>query len=261
MKSKVLLRIILMLCITAVGVFGFLIVREFVVDGRSRGFYEGVSGSVERRPESEGDSEVVGADESDGSSSGEDDEWVPYVDFEALSVEFPGIVGWIRLEGSVLDYPVMQYSDNDRFLTHLPDGTYHRNGSIFLDYRNSSDFSDKSILIFGHETRSGDMFGILKNYRDQEFYNENPVMYLHSPYADYRLVLFAAHLAHSQRDHPPLYFEDDDEFLMYIDHLKNISLFKSDITVDADDIIVSLCTCAYDFDEARLVVVGVLTEY
>jgi len=249
MKS-VVLKVILGVCVLAVGVFSFLVVRELLIERESRQFYEGLTGGVDRRP-------YDGA----GYGDGEDAPWAPYVDFDALSLVYPGIVGWIRLPGTLLDYPVMHYSDNDFFLTHLPDGTQHRNGSIFLDYRNSSDFSDKSILIFGHETREQDMFGSLKNYRNQEFYDANPEMYLHTPDRDYRLVLFAGHLAHSQRDHPPLSFEDDEEFLSYIEHLKSISIFSSDVEVSAGDSIVSLCTCAYDFDEARLVIVGVLVEY
>ena len=257
--SKVILKIVLGVCIMAAAVFATLLIRELYIDWQSRSFYDDLAANVETR-QSE-----VGHTGTDGTSPGqtEDDAepWVPYVNFDGLSQVFPGIVGWIRLEGTQIDYPVMQYTDNDYFLTHLPDGTAHRSGSIFLDYRNERDFSDKSILIYGHETRAGDMFGVLKEYRDQEFFEANPVIYLHTPEKDYMIVVFAGHLAHSQRDHPPLYFEDDKEFIDYIESLKDSSFFTSDVDVSADDRIVSLCTCAYDFDEARLILVGIIVEF
>jgi len=257
-RKKIILRVVLTICILAVVVFAVAIVRELYIDGQSRSFYSDLSAGVETRLDgtglpASGNALPLHPDDADYV-------WSPYVDFDSLNLIYPGIVAWIKLEETVLDYPVMQYTDNERFMTHLPDGTWHRSGSIFLDYRNGSDFSDKSILIYGHETRNHDMFGVLKNYRNQEFYDENPVVYLYTPHKDYKIVLFAGHLAHSQRDHPPLEFKDDEEFLKYVGHLKSISLFDSDVPISADDRIVSLCTCAYDFDEARLVIVGVLVE-
>ena len=105
------------------------------------------------------------------------------------------------------------------------------------------------------------MFSVLKNYRDRNFYESNPVIHLHTPDKDYMIVIFAGHLAHSQRDHPPLHFGTDEEFLSYIDYLEGASLFRSNVSVSAEDRIVSLCTCAYDFDEARLIITGILLEY
>jgi len=260
MKIKVILRIILVVCIVFAGVFAGLLAREIITDRQSREFFSDLAADVERRPGDTGNPGMPGSSGGESlSESDEDVEWVSYVDFAELNNEFPGIVGWIKLEGSVMDYPVMQYNDNVRFLTHMPDGRRHRNGSIFLDYRNDNDFSDKSILIFGHETRTGDMFGVLKNYREQAFYEDNPVIHLYTPHEDFTINIFAVHLAHSQRDHPPLDFEDDDDFMNYIEHLKNISFISSDIEVHQDDRIVSLCTCAYDFDDARLIIVGILT--
>jgi len=253
-KKKIVLFSILAICIIAAGTFTTLLIRELIIDRQSQSFYEDIAAEVERRPES---------GITNNTQSGQPDDtaaWAPYVDFNALNNELPGIVGWIKLENTPIDYPVMQYTDNDYFLTHLPDGTLHRNGSIFLDYRNNSDFSDKSILIFGHETRAGDMFGVLKHYREQEFYEANPTIDLYTPKKDYKIVLFAGHVAHSVRDHPPLQFENDEEFLDYINHLKSISVFNSSTEVTTIDTIVSLVTCTYDFNDARLIIVGIIKE-
>ena len=260
--KKIILKVILGICVLAVATFAALIIRELIIDRQSRSFYDNLISDIETRPH---DNEInstppgsSGSSTTDPDSSENPVEWQPFVDFSALNEKFPGIIGWILLDETPVDYPVMQYSDNDYFMTRLPDGTNHRNGSIFLDYRNEPDFSDKSILVYGHHTRAGDMFGTLSHYRSQEFYNANPVIYLFTPERDYELILFAGHLAHSVRDHPPLDFESDDDFLYYIQQLKNKSVFNSDVEVTAEDRIVSLVTCAYDFNEARLIVVGIL---
>ena len=263
-KKRKALFVILGVCILAVVFFTAMIVRELLIDRQSQTFFDNLAAEVERRPESFGTGGVQHGSgqsgETDTSETDVTEAWLPYVDFDSLSNLLPGIVGWIKLDSSPVDYPVMQYTDNDYFLVHLPDGTPQRNGSIFLDYRNNSDFSDKSILIYGHETREGVMFGVLKNYRDQEFYEANPIINLHTPENDFKIVIFAGHVAHSVRDHPPLQFQNDEDFLTYIEHLKRISVFSSNTEVTANDRIVSLVTCTYDFDDARLIIVGKILD-
>jgi len=258
-KQKKILTGILAVCIIAVAFFATLLIRELIIDDRSRSFYEDLAAGVERRPDNT-NSNGTSTDGTQPGQSGDANVWEPYLNFYAFEQLIPGIVGWIKLDGTPIDYPVMQYTDNDFFLTRLPDGTEHRNGSIFLDYRNNSDFSDKSILIYGHATGTGDMFGVFKNYRDQDFYEANPVINLYTPERDYKIVLFAGHVAHSVRDHPPPHFESDEEFLAYIDHLKSISVFDSTTEVTATDRIISLVTCTYDFNDARLILVGILID-
>ena len=259
-KTKIALFSILTICILAVAIFATLLIRELIIDRQSRSFFDDLASEVERRPGNDGaDGAHSGQTGTEGEQPGSIT-WEPYVDFAALNNSFPGVVGWIKLDNTPIDYPVMQYSNNDYFLTHLPDGTEHRNGSIFLDYRNKSDFSDKSILIYGHHTRTGDMFGVLREYRNRDFYGQNPVMYLHTPETDYMIVIFAGHVADSVLDHPPMHFGSDAEFLTYVNHLKSISVFRSDVEVTASDRIVSLVTCTYDFNDARLIIVGILLE-
>ena len=72
------------------------------------------------------------------------------MDFSDLKEINPEIVGWIKGEGTGIDYPVMQADNNSYYLKHLYNGEYNNNGSIFMDYRNSGDFSDKNTVLYGH---------------------------------------------------------------------------------------------------------------
>ena len=262
--KRTILKIILAVCILAVVIFAALLVRELYIDSQSRSFYDDLFLTIETHPREQGTSnpDIPGSNGPDapGNSDipGNPDNRIPYVNFNALKEMFPGIVGWINLRYTPINYPIMQHTDNEYYLTRLPDGSNHRSGSIFLDYRNNPDLSDKSILIYGHHTRAGDMFGVLKHYREQEFYDDNPTMDIYTPEEEFTLILFAAHLAHSVRDHPPLEFESDEEFLSYIELIKSKSVFNSNVEVTAEDRIVSLVTCTYDFNDARLIVAGVI---
>ena len=82
-----------------------------------------------------------------------------------------GAVGWLTLNGTSVDYPVMQGRDNEEYLNRNPDGSYALSGSIFLDFRNAPDFSDRYNLIYGHHMSAGRMFGALDSYRDEDYFN------------------------------------------------------------------------------------------
>jgi sortase B len=274
-KKVIFLRVMLAVCILAVLVSAAGLGWELYTNWKSQSYYAGLAADIRTQPRAPSPPEgsrkppAAPAPQVDPDPDPVDMEentdtdfvFVPYLDFEELSSRFPGAVAWIKLEGTAIDYPVMHWTNNDYFLRRLPDGTTHRSGSIFLDYRNSYDFSDKSISIYGHESRTMDMFGYLKNYRKQEFLEENPVIHLYTPRVDYEIVVIAAYLVDSTVETPPMQFMDDDEFFEHIVNIKSRSFIRSDFEILADDRMVYLCTCAYDFDNARLIVVGVLVEF
>jgi len=275
-KTKIrILYTLLIISIAAVTISAAGLGYELYINRQGQAYYSGLTSDIPTRERDPGQNRPSNTSTASSLSPGATDngnkednaetgprepEWTPYIDFEAANVSLPGITAWILLEGTSLDYPVMQTTNNSFFLGHLADGTKHRSGAIFLDYRNSADFSDRNSLIYGHESRTGEMFGILKNYRRQSYYDENPVMHLYTPEKDYELVLVAGYLVDSGIESPQIVFNDDAAFEAYVKAIKRKSMFKSDVEVNADDRIVSLCTCAYDYPNARFVVVGKLVE-
>ena len=127
-------------------------------------------------------------------SSDEEPEGEPeqvYVDFAALEGVNSDIVAWLYGADTGLNYPIVQAEDNDYYLYRLLDGTWNKNGTIFMDYVNRSDFSDQNTLVYGHHMKSGAMFGALVQYKKQEFYDAPPYLYLYTPQQSYRLDLIA----------------------------------------------------------------------
>jgi len=84
-----------------------------------------------------------------------------------------GYVAWLTLNGTNIDYPVMQGKDNDEYLNKDPYGAYSLSGSIFLDYRNAPDFSDTYSIIYGHHMEHNAMFGPLDDFRNNSFFDKH----------------------------------------------------------------------------------------
>jgi len=183
------------------------------------------------------------------------------INFSALLKINSELIAWVRLPDTVIDYPIVQTNNNTRYLSHLFDGTSSRLGSLFMDYENKGQFSDQHILIYGHDMQDGSMFGTLKNYTSSAYYKEHPEALIFMPDGGiYRLVIFAAARMPAFRSELPVSFDSDKEFLDYVAKIRSLSAFATDITIEANDHVVSLCTCVSDSTEYRFIVSGKLVK-
>lgn len=186
---------------------------------------------------------------------------VPIIDMEAVQEINEEIACWLYSPDTVIDYPVCKGEDNEYYLTHLADGTYNRNGCLFVDCDNSFDFSDDNTLIYGHHMASGSMFASLINYADQSYYNAHPVMYLTVGAKIYRLEIFSGYTTTMDSDVYTLNWGTEHEFAEWLRAISERSDFVPEtITLSTSDRIVTLSTCAYSFQDARYVVHGRLVE-
>jgi len=181
------------------------------------------------------------------------------VDFISLERINPDVVGWLAAEGTEINYPVVQGKDNDFYLRHLFTGERNKLGSIFMDYRNHNDFSDKNTIIYGHNMKDGSMFSSLTKYKDQEYYDSFPTMLFFTPNGNYMIEFFAGNIVDGNYDSVRFDFKDDYDFQNYVDSLKKKSTFESNTIVKADDRIITLATCSYEYDNARYTLYGKLT--
>ncbi|MDE5985269.1 MAG: class B sortase [Eubacterium sp.] len=181
------------------------------------------------------------------------------VDFDALKSENEDIVAWIYCENTPINYPIVQSSDNSYYLNRRIDKQYSKMGTLFLDYRNSFDFSDLNSIVYGHNMKVDTMFGVLPNYRDQEYYESHPVMWLFTPQNSYKIELFAGFLTTDTSD---IYSIKDsrEEFNQYLNEAVSSSVFTSNIEVSPDKNIILLSTCSYETDNSRFVLLGNLVS-
>lgn len=183
------------------------------------------------------------------------------VDFAALARVNPDVVAWIKARDSVIDYPVVQGKDNSYYLKHLFTGKANGMGSPFVDYRTPGDFSGAITLVYGHYMKNGSMFASLTKYKKQAYYDAHPSMELYTPEGDYAIEWFAGMIANGSDEFLRRDFEDDGDYLAYIDTLKDASTFRSNVTVRADDRIVALVTCSYEYSNARYAIFGKLVPH
>lgn len=188
-----------------------------------------------------------------------DDTLWPSVDFEQLAQINPDIVGWIYIEGTTINYPVVQTGDNSYYLNHLFDGTVNRAGCIFLDAANSAGFSDRNSIIYGHHLKDQSMFTCLMKYKQQSYYEEHPVALLLTPDCKYKIQLFSGYVSDTASGAWDKDFSDGS-FGDWLSAIKEKSCFTSEFTPTEDDRIVTLSTCTYEFNNARFVMHGYIAK-
>ena len=183
-----------------------------------------------------------------------------YVDFEILQSQNPDIVGWIYCPDTNINYPIVQGDSNQAYLYRSHTGERNANGSIFLDFRNLRDFSDFNNIIYGHNMGVGEMFGTLKQFADQKFYEEHPVMWLLTPDKAFRLDLIAGMVTPSDSETYELfsYQEDLHERMEYA--LSHSSFDAGEVDISQITQVLTLSTCSYEYATARYVVIGSMVE-
>lgn len=185
----------------------------------------------------------------------------PLVNFDELRAINPDVVAWIFAPDTEIHYPVVQGIDNSFYLNHLFDGSVNMAGALFLDSLNASEFSDQNSIIYGHYMNDGTMFTSLKEYKTQSYFDEHPTMLLLTPDANYQIDIFAGYVAAVTDAAWKRGFESADEFEKWIAERIRRSAFQSGLTPSADDRIITLSTCSYEFENARFVLLGVLTQF
>lgn len=163
-------------------------------------------------------------------------------------------IGSIYVEGTSISYPIMQANNNNYYLTHAPDGSYSKSGSIFMDYRNTID--DKKILIFGHNFPKGNNspFHDLEKYKNYSFYKNHQYIDLTLDSKASKWQIFSVIIiSNTTNQHMKIKF-NKAQWDEHISWLINNSIYDTGITVGNDDRIVTLQTCYYKIPDTFLIV-------
>lgn len=129
--------------------------------------------------------------------------------------------GWLRIDDTNINYPVMQGKDNDEYLNKDPFGEYSLVGSIFMDWRNDPNWADNYNLLYGHHMAARKMFGSLDDYMDKEFFKKHRTGILKTRKADYGLKIFA--VMETQTNDMAVFGAGEDERQEIRDHIRQSS--------------------------------------
>lgn len=182
--------------------------------------------------------------------------------FEALAEVNSDIHGWIRLEGTSLNYPVLQSRDNEDYLEYNFKKQKTKKGSIFVDYRNNLQDLSQNTVLYGHSVGDQTMFDDLHQYLDQTFYDAHQTIEFDTKYHQYALKVFSAYSTDAHDNYIQTNFNNVHEYEQFLKETKNKSKIKTDISVHPQDKIMTLSTCedAFSRSDKRVVVVGKLIE-
>ncbi len=197
--------------------------------------------------------------------AGEDTAGIPLeVDFGKLREINSDVIGWIYCEDTVINYPVLQGPDNDYYLRRNINRKHQTAGSIFVEATNRPGFVDSNTIIYGHHMKNGSMFACLDEWKDQEFYESHPVMWLLTPEQDYQILLFAGYTTAATSDTYTTFDASCEELEDYLARCLKLSDFQADLGPGEESVLdpgaryVVLSTCAYNFEDARYVLHGKL---
>ena len=174
------------------------------------------------------------------------------------------IVGWLEIENTNINYPVLQGTDNSYYMTHNYKKENSRNGSIFLDANYNWNIASNNLLIYGHNLGNGMMFQELLKYEKESFYREHPVIRFTTAEedAEYEIIsVFKSRVYHKSEKNVFRYYfflnsESEEEYNQFVRNAKNASSYPIDATASYGDQLITLSTCSYYVQDGRFAVVG-----
>ena len=191
-------------------------------------------------------------------------------DFSKLLEANPDTVGWITVPNTVIDYVVVQSPEDAQNAAEDKDphylfkdfyNNYSKYGTIFLDYRSPLDA--KNLLLHGHHMQDGRMFSNIMYYaNDLDFYKKTPVFTFNTLYEKSKWKVIAVIKTNTLSWQGPVFnylrgnFSSDYDFLNFVYELRMRSIINCPVDVNENDTLVTLSTCAYDFDDFRCIVVA-----
>lgn len=167
------------------------------------------------------------------------------VDFNELLKKNPDTVGWIKVNGTNINYPVVQTNNNDYYLTHAYDKTTNDAGWIYADYRNNMTNFDKNTIIYGHGRLNNTMFGSLKNITNSSWYDnkDNYIIKFSTPTENTLWQVFSVYTIPVESYYLQTKFNSDDQYNEFLQTIKNRSVKDFSAKVNSNDKIITLSTC------------------
>ena len=174
------------------------------------------------------------------------------------------LVGWLKIDNTNLDVQIVQGEDNDYYLRRDFYQKSSRYGCPYLDFKNDPKYLDDNTVIYGHHMTDGLMFSNLDKYRTLEGYKESPIIEYSTLYDTHYFKVFAAFVTNSDvaDDDNYMYnimvtdFSTDQKFTSFVEEAKKRSIIDTGVSVQPDDKLITLVTCTYDFNDARLIIMG-----
>ena len=170
------------------------------------------------------------------------------------------VFGWLDIYGTNINYPIVQASNNERYVSNDVLGNYSLSGAIFLDYRDNKSFLDFNSIIYGHHMAHGAMFGDIDKFEDETFFNNHPYgsIFFDDMNHGIEIVAFIKCDAYDMRMfNPDVGINYQDQFL---NDINIMAIHKRDISISTNDHIIAFSTCASPSETDRQMLIAKLTD-
>lgn len=173
------------------------------------------------------------------------------------------LVGWLKIEGTQIDYPVVRGMDYEYYLHHNFYGAEDKYGCLFVKDIADVDTPGTNFVIYGHNMKDGAMFGELDLYQKEDFWKEHPIFSFDTLYEErsYEIAaVFFSQIYGNEEDVFKYYefyeAETPEEFMIFYENIKKLSLYDTGVEASYGDTFLTLSTCAYHVDDGRFVVIA-----
>lgn len=183
---------------------------------------------------------------------------------EQLQTENSDIVGWLEIEGTKINYPVLQGKDNHYYMTHNYKKEKTPNGSLFLDKDYNWDIPSNNLLIYGHNIKDGTMFQNLLEYKDENYFKQHPIIKFTTEKEDkeYEIIaVFESRVYYQSEQNVFRYYyflneESKQEYENFVQQAKDASLYETGKTAHYGEQLITLSTCSYHTEDGRFAVIA-----
>ena len=184
-------------------------------------------------------------------------------EYETLLAKNNHMIGWLKILGTNIDYPVMQTDDNDYYLSHNFNNEPDNNGSLFLDCECSVFPKSTNMIIYGHHMKSGNMFGYLQKFSKESYWEQHKTIQFDTIYerGTYEIMYVFYSKVYDNDELVFKYYQfinanSENEFDYYMNEMKSLSLYDTGVTAKYGDTLLTLSTCDHSQTDGRFAVVA-----
>ena len=184
-------------------------------------------------------------------------------EYKVLYNKNKSLIGWVKIDDTIIDYPVMQTSNNEYYLDHNFNQEKDNNGSIFMDKECVAYPRSQNLILYGHHMRSGKMFGDLEKYAKESYYKEHSIIQFDTIYekGTYQVMYVFRAKVLKENEIAFKYYQfidaiSGEEFNSYMKEMEEMSLYDTGVTAGYGDDLLTLSTCDNSQTDGRFVVVA-----
>lgn len=184
-------------------------------------------------------------------------------EYQTLYNKNKKMIGWLQIDGTDIDYPVMQTANNEYYMDHNFNQEYDKNGSLFLDKDCDIVHRSTNLIIYGHHMKSGKMFGTLNKYSSEEYCKNHPNIQFDTIYekGTYEVMFVFRSRIYNEDEVVFKYYQfldaaSEQEFNSNMQEMAALSLYNTGVTAAYGDQLLTLSTCDYSEADGRFVVVA-----